>query len=132
MAIIREAYLERRLMYRANGEMVPIGGTAGTSERWLQPTFPLDWHTDLIEVLDFVAHAGPPDVRMQPAIDASPRHSCRTAHGRCATPSVRRSSRPGASQPPPGQPHDHHARGRRPVRLRRPRAMSDHLAARSG
>jgi hypothetical protein len=70
LANIRAVYLERRLMYRANGEIVPIGGTAGTSERWLLPTFPLDWHTDLIEVLDFVAHAGPPDVRMQAAIDA--------------------------------------------------------------
>ena len=67
--IIREAYLERRLMYRSNGEIVPIGISRGSADRWLQPTFPLDWHTDLIEVLDFVARSGPSDVRMQPAID---------------------------------------------------------------
>lgn len=66
---IREVYLERRLMYRSNGEIVPIGVYGAASDRWLLPTFPLDWHTDLIEVLDFVAHAGPPDRRMQPAID---------------------------------------------------------------
>jgi hypothetical protein len=69
VAAIREAYLERRPMYRSNGEIVPIGIFSGSPDRWLLPTFPLDWHTDLIEVLDFVARSGPADVRMQPAID---------------------------------------------------------------
>lgn len=67
--VIRDTYLDRRLMYRSNGEIVPIGTAGGAPDRWLQPTFPLDWHTDLIEVLDFVARSGPPDPRMQPAID---------------------------------------------------------------
>ena len=69
MQAMREVYLERRLMYRSNGGIVPIGVYGGAPDRWLQPTWPLDWHTDLIEVLDFVAHGGPPDPRMQPAID---------------------------------------------------------------
>jgi hypothetical protein len=68
-SVIRETYLERRLMYRTNGEIVPIGISGGAPDRWLQPAFPLDWHTDLVEVLDFVARSGPPDARMQPAID---------------------------------------------------------------
>ena len=66
---IRRVYLGRRLMYRSNGEIVPLGVYGAQPDRWLQPTYPLDWHTDLIEVLDFVARSGPADRRMQAAID---------------------------------------------------------------
>ena len=69
VAAIREVFLSRRLMYRSDGGIVPIGVYGRDPDKWLQPTFPLDWHTDLIEVLDFVASSGPPDPRMQPAID---------------------------------------------------------------
>ena len=69
VSAMREVYLERRLMHRSDGGIVPIGVFNGAPDRWLEPTFPLDWHTDLIEVLDFVARSGPPDPRMQPAID---------------------------------------------------------------
>ena len=48
---------------------MPIGVYGADPARWLLPTYPLDWHTDLIEVLDLVARTGPPDTRMQPAVD---------------------------------------------------------------
>ena len=48
---------------------VPLGGSGGQAERWLEPTYPLDWHTDLIEVVDLVTGSGPADRRMQPALD---------------------------------------------------------------
>ena len=32
-------------------------------------TFPLDWRTDLVEVLDVVARSGPGDARLRPALD---------------------------------------------------------------
>lgn len=66
---IREVFLERRLMYRSDGTVVPIGVPEAKAEDWLSPTFPLDWRTDLVEVLDLVARTGPADVRMQPALD---------------------------------------------------------------
>jgi hypothetical protein len=48
---------------------VPIGVNPKDSERWLVPTFPLGWHPDLIEVLEFAASTGAPDPRLQEADD---------------------------------------------------------------
>jgi hypothetical protein len=67
---IREAFLERELMFDSRANIVPIGVAPARRDEWLLPTFPLDYRTDVIEVLDVVAHAGPPDSRLQPAIDA--------------------------------------------------------------
>lgn len=66
---IREAFLSRRLLYRGDGSVMGLGTPAGDPAQWLLPTFPLDWRTDLIEVLDPVARCGAPDLRMQPALD---------------------------------------------------------------
>lgn len=69
LGVIREVFLERRLLHRRDGTVMPLGGTRGQAERWLEPAFPLDWHTDLLEVLDLVATAGVFDERLQPAIE---------------------------------------------------------------
>ena len=69
LAVIREVFLERRLLYRRDGTVMPLGGSGGQAVRWLDPAFPLDWHTDLLEVLDLVAAAGVIDERVQPAIE---------------------------------------------------------------
>lgn len=66
---IREAFLSRRLFLAADGSTLPLGVMPKHAEDWLRPTYPLDWRTDLIEVLDLVASTGPPDVRLQPALD---------------------------------------------------------------
>jgi hypothetical protein len=68
LGTIREVFLERRLLYRRDGTIMPLGGSGTRAERWLDPAFPLDWHTDLLEVLDLVAAPGVEDERMQPAI----------------------------------------------------------------
>lgn len=67
---IREAFLERQLMFDRDEHVVPLGVVASKATDWLLPTFPLDWRTDLIEVLDIVGKSGPFDPRMQPAIDS--------------------------------------------------------------
>lgn len=69
LAAIRVAFLERHLFRRAEGGVLPLGTPASDPERWLRPSFPLDWRTDLVEVLDLLARTGPADVRMQPALD---------------------------------------------------------------
>lgn len=69
-AAIREAFLDRELMYDRSGKVVPLGVAPKKAAEWLVPTFPLDWHTDLIETLDVVARTGPYDRRMQSAIGA--------------------------------------------------------------
>lgn len=69
LAVIREALLARRLMFRTDGGVLPLGTPPARAHEWLAPTFPLDWRTDLIEVLDLVARTGPPDARVQPAVD---------------------------------------------------------------
>ncbi len=66
---VREVFLERRLLYRRDGTVMSLGGTRAQAERWLEPAFPLDWHTDLLEVLDLVAMPGLADERVQPAIE---------------------------------------------------------------
>lgn len=66
---IREAFLQRGLYRRADGAVLPLGTPPADPARWLQPSFPLDWRTDLIEVLDLVAGSGPPDERAAPAVE---------------------------------------------------------------
>ncbi|MEX1345327.1 MAG: hypothetical protein AB1Z63_11695 [Candidatus Limnocylindrales bacterium] len=65
----REVFLERRLLYRGDGSLLSLGGSGAQAERWLEPAFPLDWHTDLVEVLDLVAVPGVADERVRPAIE---------------------------------------------------------------
>ncbi len=68
--VIREVLLERHLMFRRNGAgVVPLGVTDARAAEWLDPTFPLDHRTDLVEVLDAVTRSGPPDERVQPALE---------------------------------------------------------------
>ncbi len=69
IAETRRAFLERRLIYTSGGEVVPLAVNPAKAETWLAPTFPLDWRVDLIEVIDFVGRTGPPDDRIQPAVD---------------------------------------------------------------
>lgn len=66
---IRESFLERNLFQTSDGSILPLGERVSHAADWLEPTFPLDWRTDLIEVIDFVNHTGPADVRMQAALD---------------------------------------------------------------
>lgn len=69
LGTIRESFLERELIHTGDGSVLPLGERASHASDWLEPTFPLDWRTDLIEVVDFVNHTGPPDRRMQAALD---------------------------------------------------------------
>lgn len=69
LTAIRDALLDRHLMFRRDGGVVPLGTAPTRAHEWLLPTFPLDWRTDLVEVLDVVARTGPADQRMQPALD---------------------------------------------------------------
>lgn len=69
LAHIRESLLERRLMFASSGSVLPLGTPPARAREWLAPSFPLDWRTDLVEVTDLVARTGPPDERMQPALD---------------------------------------------------------------
>ncbi len=69
VAQIREAFLERRLIYASNGSVMPLAVSPGKADSWLRPTFPLDWRIDLIELLAFVSGTGAADPRMQEAID---------------------------------------------------------------
>ncbi|MEM9746232.1 MAG: hypothetical protein AAF945_06030 [Actinomycetota bacterium] len=87
---IRDAFLEREVIRASSGAVVPVGSPAGDPERWLDPGFPLDWHVDLVEVLDLLGRIGPADARIQPAIDALVER--RLADG---TWPLRRSHRPG-------------------------------------
>ncbi len=66
---IRAAFLDRRVIYMSNGKYLPLAVSPKKAESWLAPSFPLDWRVDLIEVVDFLAHTGPADERMQDAID---------------------------------------------------------------
>lgn len=66
---IRASFLDRELFHTGDGSVLPLGERTSHAADWLEPTFPLDWRTDLIEVIDFVNHTGPPDRRMQPALD---------------------------------------------------------------
>lgn len=69
LTVVRESLLERGLMHRTDGRVLPLGTPPARADEWLTPTFPLDWRTDLTEVLELVARTGPADPRMQPAID---------------------------------------------------------------
>jgi hypothetical protein len=69
VAEIRQAFLERSVMFRGNGSIIPLGVSPEKAESWLAPSFPLDWRVDLIEAVDFLTHSGPADMRMQAAID---------------------------------------------------------------
>ena len=68
LGAIRDAFLERELLFGSDGPVVPLG-VAPRADEWLVPTFPLGWRTDIVEVLDVVTRSGPPDQRMQPALD---------------------------------------------------------------
>lgn len=69
LEMVRDALLERELMYTRSRDILPLGTHADRAADWLAPTFPLDWRTDLIEVVGQVAATGPADARMQPALD---------------------------------------------------------------
>lgn len=69
LGAIREAFLARSLFRRGDGSVLPLGTTPERADQWLLPSFPLDWRTDLVEVVGLVARTGPPDVRLQPALD---------------------------------------------------------------
>ena len=72
-ALLREiagAYVQRELFKSSSGATVPLGTPPGRPDEWLAPTSPLDWHTDLIEVVHLVVHAHGPDPRLQAALDA--------------------------------------------------------------
>ena len=66
---IREAFLERKVMYSSSGSILPLAVSPKKADSWLAPSFPLDWRIDLIEAVDFIAHTGPADGRLQEAID---------------------------------------------------------------
>ena len=66
---VREVFIRRRLHLTSTGTNVPLGVPAHRAEEWLDPTFPLDHRTDLVEVLDLVGRTGGPDPRLRPAID---------------------------------------------------------------
>jgi hypothetical protein len=66
---IRGAFLEREVMYTSSGSYLPLAVAPEKADSWLVPSFPLDWRVDLIEVVDFLTHAGPADTRMQKAVD---------------------------------------------------------------
>lgn len=66
---IAGAFVQRELFKASSGAAVPLGTPPRRPDEWLQPTFPLDWHTDLIEVVHLVVHAHGPDPRLQAALD---------------------------------------------------------------
>ncbi len=66
---MREAFLERNVIYRSSGGVIPLSVVPAKAESWLMPAWPLDWRIDLIEVLAFLGRSGPPDERMQDAVD---------------------------------------------------------------
>ncbi|AEI10732.1 hypothetical protein [Cellulomonas gilvus] len=68
LSLVRQALLDRRLMLASDRTILPLG-RAGSPSDWLMPTFPLDWRTDLTEVIGVVAGAGGVDRRVQPALD---------------------------------------------------------------
>ena len=70
LGAIREAFLARSLFRRGDGSVLPLGTTPERADQWLLPSFPLDWRTDLVEVIGLVTRTGTPDVRLQPALDA--------------------------------------------------------------
>ena len=69
LGAIREAFLDRELLFRSDGSVLPLGVAPDRADDWLLPTFPLGWRTDIIEVLDVVSRSGSPDDRMLPALD---------------------------------------------------------------
>lgn len=64
-----DVLLERELFKSSSGEPLPLGTPARRPDEWLLPTYPLDWRTDLIEVVHLVVHARGADPRLQPALD---------------------------------------------------------------
>ena len=110
---IREVFLERRLLYRRDGTVMPLGGSGAQAERWLDPAFPLDWHTDLLEVLDLVTTPGVVDERMAPALErlAESQLARRVLAAARVVPAARGRSA-GAAQYAPWQPLRHVARHR--------------------
>jgi hypothetical protein len=66
---IRQAFLDRRVMFRSNGSIVPLAVSANKADSWLAPSFPLDWRVDLLEAVDFLVRTGGPDPRLREAID---------------------------------------------------------------
>lgn len=74
LAVVRDALLARRLWRTRAGRVLPLGTPPARAEEWLVPTFPLDWRTDLIEVLDLVLRTGTGDgdlrdERLAPALE---------------------------------------------------------------
>lgn len=69
LGVIRDALLARSLMRTGDGRVLPLGVPPARADEWLVPTFPVDWRTDLVEVLDLAARTGPYDERLQPAVD---------------------------------------------------------------
>ena len=68
IGVIQEQFLERQLFRATDGSVIPLGVTPHHADRWLDLTYPLDWRTDLIEVIDLVASEHS-DARLQPALD---------------------------------------------------------------
>lgn len=66
---IVDVLLERELFKSSSGAALPLGTPARRPDEWLLPTYPLDWRTDLIEVVHLVAHARGADPRLQAALD---------------------------------------------------------------
>ncbi|WP_246169104.1 hypothetical protein [Actinotalea subterranea] len=69
LGVIRDALLARSLMRTGDGRVLPLGVPPARADEWLVPTFPVDWRTDLVEVLGLAARTGPYDERLQPAVD---------------------------------------------------------------
>ena len=68
LGVIQEQFLERHLSRASNGSTLPLAVTPTNAGQWLDLTYPLDWRTDLVEIIDLVAtDAG--DARLQPALD---------------------------------------------------------------
>lgn len=66
---IVDVLLERELYKSSSGEPLRLGTPARRPAEWLLPTYPLDWRTDLIEVVHLVVHARGPDPRIQAALE---------------------------------------------------------------
>lgn len=66
---IAEVLLERELFKSSSGAALPLGTPTRRPDEWLLPTYPMDWRTDLIEVVHLVAHSRGADPRMQAALD---------------------------------------------------------------
>ena len=67
LGAIQLQFLERQLFRASDGSTLPLGVTPSKAASWLDLTYPLDWRTDLVEVIDLVA-TEEHDVRLQPAL----------------------------------------------------------------